>query len=147
AANPALVDLAQPRMARACLEATAWREPPERVGLLLWTEAGGLVVDHLISCLDLSSEADGRINLGRIDTRVMAAHFMMSRTHLQRLLRKAADQGSLGWYDSPRKTWLWMSRDFLDEYSAWQAVKFSAVDEAFAWARQAASAGPAKPSA
>jgi hypothetical protein len=139
AAHPALVDLAQPRMARHCLEAAAWREPPERVGLFLWTEAGGLVMDHLISRLDLSTEADGRVNLGRIDTRAIAAQFMMSRTHLQRLLRKAADGGSLGWYDEPKKTRLWMSRDFLDEYCRWQAVKLAAVDEAFTWAQSAAA--------
>ncbi|MDL2402340.1 hypothetical protein [Rhizobium mayense] len=144
AAHPELVDLAQPRMARRCLEAAAWREPPERVGLFLWTEAGGLVMDHLMSRLDLSTEVDGRVNLGRIDTRAIAAQFMMSRTHLQRLLRKAADHGSLGWYDEPKKTRLWLSRDFLDEYCRWQAVKLAAVDEAFAWAQSVAtSANPA----
>lgn len=137
ATNPILFDLIQPRMARACLTATAWREPPERVGMFLWTEAGGLVVDHLISRLDLGTEADGRIDLGRIDTRAVAARFMMSRTHLQRLLQKSADRGSLGWYDAPKKTRLWMSRDFLDEYCGWQAVKLAAVDEAFEWALSA----------
>lgn len=135
ATDPDLIDLAQPRMARHCLEATAWREPPERVGMFLWTEAGGLVVDNLVSRLDPKAEADGRIDLGRIDTRAIAAQFMMSRTHLQRLLRKSADYGSLGWYDEPKKTRIWMSRDFLDEYCAWQAVKFAAVDEAFEWAQ------------
>ncbi|AYG58542.1 hypothetical protein QD460_07295 [Rhizobium jaguaris] len=145
AAHPELVDLAQPRMARHCLEAAAWREPPERVGQFLWTEAGGLVMDHLLSRVDLSTEVDGRVDLGRIDTRAIAAQFMMSRTHLQRLLRKAADHGSLGWYDEPKKTRVWMSRDFLDEYCRWQAVKLAAVDEAFAWAQSvAASTSPAQ---
>ncbi len=140
AAHPGLFDLAQPRMARRCLEETAWREPPERVGMFLWTEAGGLVVDNLMSRLDPGAEADGRIDLGRIDTRAIAAQFMMSRTHLQRLLRKAADHGCLGWYDEQKKTRLWMSRGFLDEYCGWQAVKFAAVDEGFEWA-QAVLAG------
>ncbi|MFS8054534.1 hypothetical protein QD357_17030 [Rhizobium sp. BR 317] len=139
ATHPELIDLAQPRMARRCLETTAWREPPERVGLFLWTEAGGLVMDHLVSRLDMSTEVDGRVNLGRIDTRAIAAQFMMSRTHLQRLLRKAVDGGSLGWYDESKKTHLWMSRDFLDEYCRWQAEKLAAVDEAFAWAQSAAA--------
>ena len=139
AAHPVLIDLAQPRMARRCLETAAWREPPERVGLFLWTEAGGLVMDHLMSRLDLGTEVNGRVNLGRIDTRAIAAQFMMSRTHLQRLLRKAIDGGSLGWYGESKKTQLWMSRDFLDEYCRWQAVKLAAVDEAFAWAQSAAA--------
>lgn len=142
ATHPGLFDLAQPRMARRCLEETAWREPPERVGMFLWTEAGGLVVDNLMSRLDPGMEADGRIDLGRIDARAIAAQFMMSRTHLQRLLRKAADHGCIGWYDEPKKTRLWMSRDFLDEYCSWQAVKFAAVDEGFEWA-QAVVAGAA----
>ena len=142
AAHPGLFDLAQPRMARRCLQEAAWREPPERVGMFLWTEAGGLVVDDLMSRLDLDAEADGRIELGRIDTRALAAQFMMSRTHLQRLLRKAADQGCLGWHDESKKTRLWMSRDFLDEYCSWQAVKLAAVDEGLVWA-QAVVAGTA----
>ncbi len=134
AARPELLRLIQPRIARNCLMDSRWREPPERVGLFLWTEAGGLVVDHLVSNLDCTSKHNERIDIGRIDTRALAAQFMMSRTHLQRLLRKTADIGCVGWYDLPKKTRIWMSRDFLDEYCAWQAIKFSIVDEAFAWA-------------
>jgi hypothetical protein len=32
-----------------------------------------------------------------------------------------------------------MSRDFLDEYCRWQAVKLATVDEAFTWAQSAAA--------
>ncbi|TCR93140.1 hypothetical protein [Rhizobium sp. BK376] len=135
-ANPHLMHLLQPRVARNCLNDLRWREPPERVGLFLWTEAGGLVVDHLIANLDCQVRNSEQIDIGRIDTRVLAGQFMMSRTHLQRLLRKAAGRGCVGWYDPPKKTQLWMSRDFLDEYCGWQAVKLSIVDEAFAWATQ-----------
>ncbi|MBB3288093.1 MULTISPECIES: hypothetical protein [Rhizobium] len=135
AASPALMDLAQPRMARNCLEMEIWREPPECIGLFLWTEAGGLVVDHIISKLDLTEEGD-RIDIGRVDARALAAHFMISRTHLQRLLRKSAERGDIGWHDEV-KTRMWVSRNFLDEYCGWQAVKLAAIDEAFAWARSA----------
>jgi hypothetical protein len=136
ASNPQLMRLMQPRVARNCLADSRWREPPERVGLFLWTEAGGLVVDHLIANLDCETGSNEHIDIGRIDTRSLAGQFMMSRTHLQRLLRKAAVYGGVGWHDLSRKTGLWMSRDFLDEYCGWQAVKFAVVDEAFAWARQ-----------
>jgi len=134
AAFPALMDLAQPRMARHCLETEVWREPPECIGLFLWTEAGGLVVDYIMSQMDLKDEGAARIDIGRVDARALAAHFMISRTHLQRLLRKSADRGDIGWYDEAKKTRMWMSRDFLDQYCGWQAVKLAAVDEAFAWA-------------
>jgi hypothetical protein len=134
-ANPSLMRLIQPRIARHCLEDAAWREPPEQVALFLWTEAGGLVVDNFIARMDLESSEPGRLSVGRVETRALAADFMMSRTHLQRLLAKAAQRGCVGWYDEPRKTHLWISRDFVEEYCAWQAVKFAYVDEAFEWAK------------
>ncbi|WP_412064738.1 hypothetical protein [Rhizobium sp. SYY.PMSO] len=141
AASPRLMDLAQPRMARNCLATDVWRDPPECVGLFLWTEAGGLVVDHIMSKLDLGGAGRDRIDIGRFDARMLAAHFMISRTHLQRLLRKSAERGDIGWHDEARKTRMWVSRDFLDQYCRWQAVKLAAVDEAFAWARSAEAHG------
>ncbi|MBY2965918.1 hypothetical protein HF251_24990 [Rhizobium leguminosarum] len=134
-ANPSLMRLIQPRIARHCIEDAAWREPPEQVALFLWTEAGGLVVDNFIGRMDMESSEPGRLSVGRVETRALAADFMMSRTHLQRLLAKAAQRGCVGWYDEPRKTHLWISRDFVEEYCAWQAVKFAYVDEAFEWAK------------
>lgn len=135
-AHPQLLSRLQPRIARDCLENAHWREPSDRVGVFLWTEAGGLVVDHLIANLDCGTRDEGRIYIGRIDTRALAAEFMMSRTHLQRVLSKAAALGCLGWYDVPKKTELWMSADFLDEYCRWQAEKFAIVDQAFAPVRE-----------
>lgn len=134
-ASPMLMDLAQPRMARNCLATDVWRDPPECVGLFLWTEAGGLVVDHIMSKLDLAGDAGDRIDIGRFDARALATHFMISRTHLQRLLRKSAERGDIGWHDEARKTRMWVSRDFLDQYCGWQAIKLAAVDEAFSWAQ------------
>ncbi|MBY3296605.1 hypothetical protein E0I74_18815 [Rhizobium laguerreae] len=134
-ANPSLMRLIQPRIARHCLEDAAWREPPEQVALFLWTEAGGLVVDNFIARMAIESSEPDRLSVGRVETRALAADFMMSRTHLQRLLAKAAQRGCVGWRDEPRKTHLWISRDFVEEYCAWQAVKFAYVDEAFEWAK------------
>lgn len=134
-AHPEMFRLAQPHIARNCLEDARWREPPGQVALFLWTEAGGLVVDHLIARVDLDGEDPVRLPVGRVETRGLAAEFMMSRTHLQRLFAKAAQRGCLGWYDEPKKTQLWISRDFLREYCNWQAIKFAYVDEAFHWAK------------
>jgi hypothetical protein len=134
-ANPSLLKLAQPRIARNCLEDPRWREPPEQVALFLWTEGGGLVVDHFIAKMDIESEDREKLSVGRIESRALAAEFMMSRTHLQRLFAKAAQRGCVGWYDEPKKTLLWISGDFLREYCAWQAIKFAYVDEAFHWAK------------
>ncbi|CAN7646802.1 hypothetical protein LJR030_001877 [Rhizobium sp. LjRoot30] len=127
-------DLADPthrRAVRMCLESQAWCEPPRRVAMFLWTEAGGLVMDELISRIELSKQIDGRMNIGRVDARALAEKFMMSRTHLQRLLKKAASDGCIGWYDAKRGGDMWFSSEFLTEYSAWQAIKFAAIDQAF----------------
>lgn len=132
--RPEIFHLTQPRLARSCLENEGWREPPERVALFLWTEAGGLVVDHLVSKLDLASANGERLDVGHVDTRTLASQFMISRTHLQRLFARAAGKNCLGWHGERRKTHVWLSRDFLDEYCAWQAIKFSLIDEAFHWA-------------
>ncbi|OJU02721.1 MAG: hypothetical protein BGN83_15795 [Rhizobium sp. 63-7] len=131
-------DLADPThrcAVRTCLENKAWCEPPRRVAMFLWTEAGGLVMDELVSRIDMSRQIDGRMNIGRVDARVLAEKFMMSRTHLQRLLKKAASDGCIGWYDARRGGDMWFSSDFLTEYSAWQAIKFAAIDQAFKAAR------------
>ncbi|MDI7861237.1 hypothetical protein MRS76_04650 [Rhizobiaceae bacterium n13] len=130
---PLAFDRAQPRIARNCIESSGWRDPPPEVALFVWTDAGGLVIDEFVGRLDLEGEEEGRFDLGRVDARRMAEHFMMSRTHLQRLLKKAAERGCMGWSDDKR-TRMWLARSFLDAYCVWQAVKFSIIDEAFEWA-------------
>ncbi|WP_416065793.1 hypothetical protein ACK9YZ_04330 [Rhizobium sp. ZK1] len=133
--NPLLFRRIQPRVAYNCLEDINWREPPEQVALFLWTEAGGMVIDHFMSRLDLEGSDPARLAIGKVETRALAGDFMMSRTHLQRLLAKGAQRGCVGWYDEPKKSRLWLSRDFLREYVGWQAIKFAYVDEAFEWAK------------
>ena len=130
---PQIFDIAQPRIARTCIENPDWREPPQVVAICMWTDAGGLVIDEFFGRLDLNAGIDGRYDIGRVDAKALAEHFMMSRTHLQRLLRKGVEFGSLGWTDEKR-THMWMSRSFIDQYCAWQAIKFSIVDEAYEWA-------------
>jgi hypothetical protein len=135
-AHPELIRIAQPQIARKCLEDATWREPPTQIALFLWTAAGGLVVDYLMARIDLDGRDPERFSVGRVETRNLARDFMMSRTHLQRLFAKAVQRGCLGWYDEPKKTELWISREFVREYCAWQAVKFAYVDQAFHAAKQ-----------
>ena len=105
--------LIQPQIARrACLN-QSWLEPPPRVALFLWTEAGGLVMDELVRrAMELAPDGEG-YNIGRIDARQMAEHFMISRTHLQRLFRRAVETGCLHWPDGDRNHCI-LRRDFLD---------------------------------
>jgi len=92
-------------------------------------EAGGLVMDEIVTRVrDTENE---RIDIGYVDVRALAATFMMSRTHLQRLLNKAAEQGGVGWIDQTPRSAMWLSRDFLGEYCGWQARKLKHVEDAF----------------
>ncbi|RKE85475.1 hypothetical protein [Rhizobium sp. AG855] len=128
--RPDLLRQVQPQIARrACLD-PRWLEPPPRVALFLWTEAGGLVMDELVRRAIEPLPGGEVYEIGRIDARQMAEHFMISRTHLQRLFRRAVEAGCLSWPDDTRKSCL-LSRDFLREYCQWQAVKFSIVDHAY----------------
>jgi hypothetical protein len=138
-AHPGSFRLMQPRIARNCLADAGWREPARQVALFLWNDAGGLIADHLVSRIDLHGADPERFFVGHVDSRALAADFMMSRTHLQRLLAKAAQHGCIGWDTSARKPLLWVSRAFIAEYSYWQAIKFAYVDEAFHWAQAMAT--------
>ncbi|SSC68028.1 hypothetical protein [Ciceribacter selenitireducens] len=131
AERPELFKLIQPQAARRSFAHDGWREPPPRVAMFLWTEAGGLVMDELVRRIEATDPAAQRYDVGRVDARAMAEHFMMSRTHLQRLLRRAVEAGGLQWQDEGKKTHLWFMADLLDEYCGWQAIKFSIIDEAF----------------
>ncbi|MBO9193588.1 hypothetical protein J5277_05650 [Rhizobium sp. 16-449-1b] len=130
-ANPQWIGLMQPRIARDCLRDTAWREPPERVAMFMWNDAGGLIVDYLMSRIDPEEQHPDRFFVGPIDSRALAADFMISRTHMQRLFAKAAQDGCMGWDIDMKKPSLWISRAFVEEYCQWQAIKFAYVDQAF----------------
>ncbi len=103
-----------------------------RLALFLWTAAGGLVVDHLMARIDLDGTDPERLQRRTSRNPRLAGDFMMSRTHLQRLLCQggAARLCRLVRRAEARRE-LWISRDFVHEYCAWQAVKFAYVDEAF----------------
>ena len=128
-AQPEIFKLAQPIFCDAAIADEGWRHPPERVAMFLWTEAGGLVMDDLVCQVDMRGDGEW-LPLGRLDARSMSSHFMMSRTHLQRLLRKAVDAGSLKWLDE-RRTSVLISRSYLNEYCGWQARKAAMIDAAF----------------
>ena len=130
--RPDIFERAQPAMARACLADPVWLEPPPHVGLFQWTEGGALVMDELVarSILHAPGE-DGLQPVGQVNIRSMADEYLMSHTHLQRLFRKAAELGVIGWSGQRRKADLWVRQDFLEDYARWQAAKLSHLDRAW----------------
>ena len=131
-ADPTLFERAQPLMARACLADPLWLDPPGHVGLFQWTEGGALVMDEVVTRATRNGSCEeGRHAVGQVNIRSMADEYLMSHTHLQRLFRKAAEAGVIGWSGQRRKADLWVSSAFLEGYTRGQSVKLSRLDHAF----------------
>lgn len=131
-ADPHIFRRAQPLTARACITDPVWLEPTPAIGLFQWTEGGALVMDELVARTgEAVADDEGRHRVGTLNIRALSDHFMMSHTHLQRLFRKAAEVGVVGWIGPRRKAELWLSANFLTEYRRWQSVKLGHLAAAF----------------
>ncbi|WP_319517164.1 hypothetical protein [uncultured Martelella sp.] len=131
AARPETIPAIQSRLAWSCLYDAAWREPPPRVALLQKSISGGLVMDSIVSMAGRQACSDGRYLIPAINAREMAGRILISRTHLQRILRKVLEVGAIGWTGKPFETGMWVDHTFIDEYCRWQAVKAQHLDAAF----------------
>lgn len=129
--QPDLLLRVQPEFARRCLGDVAWREPSLRIGLLQWTECGALVMDHFMELAARAPLKDGFYDLGVLNIPAMAQRFQMSRTHLQRTLKKAEQQGCFARSGSQRGSKTLLAVDFFQEYCAWVAVKSAILDDVF----------------
>ncbi|TNB47002.1 hypothetical protein FF124_15760 [Martelella lutilitoris] len=134
AAHAEMIPVIQPRLALACLHDAAWREPPPRVALLQKSISGGLVMDNIIVMVGRERPEEGRYLIPALNAREMAKRILISRTHLQRILRKVVNVGAIGWSGRPFESAMWVDGAFIAEYCRWQAVKSHHLDEAFAFA-------------
>jgi hypothetical protein len=129
--QPDLIFRVQPEFARRCIAETVWRDPSQRIGLLQWTECGALVMDHFLELAARAPLKDGFYDLGTLNIPAMAKRFLMSRTHLQRTLKKAEEQGCIARGGSNRGSSTLLSAEFFQEYCTWLAVKSAFLDEVF----------------
>lgn len=148
AANPAIFGIMQPLIAKTIIDSDAVRNPGAAFNLFNWANSGGLVMDYLMSRIDPSETEprDNRIVIGPVSMREITEVFMISNTHLKRLISQAVGMGSLGWVETAGKSSLWISGDFVTEYWSYQAEKFAVVDaiaEAVLGTRYQQAAGPA----
>jgi hypothetical protein len=121
----------QPHVAKGLVENDAIRNPGEIFDLFNWANSGGLVMDYMITRLpDLDLES-AQVPIGRLSLKEMRDRFMISSTHLKRLMTQAAAMGSVGWMEPGRKGDFWLSRQFIQEYWDYQAAKFAIIDAAF----------------
>lgn len=131
AEKPALFASLQPAIAQGILENHAVRNPGETFNLFTWANSGGVVMDCLIALIrDFDPDA-ARIRIGPISSAEICQRYRISKTHLKRLMDKAADMGSLGHDSGAGKNMLWLSQGFIREYRTYQAEKFAIIDAAF----------------
>ncbi len=129
-AEPTLIARIQPIIAKRIIETEAVRDPGTTFNLFNWANSGGLVMDYLISRLQGFPRSAERVSVGPLSLREIRDQFMISNTHLKRLLTQAADMGSVGWTEVPRKGDFWLSGGFVLEYWNYQAAKFAIIDAA-----------------
>ncbi|WP_271023494.1 hypothetical protein [Rhizobium sp. RCAM05973] len=118
----------QPHIAKRIVESKNLRNLGPTFNLFNFATSGGLVMDFLISCINLTGSLSDRIVIGPVSMQALQSQFMISRTHLKRLFRSAAELGSLGWVGVPGKSSFWISRNFVLEYRNYQAEKYAIVD-------------------
>ena len=132
--QPTLMHHALPRAMRRLIADPAWCNPPESVASFVSTESGSNILHDLVARLPTDVLPDQRIWVGPLKLSEITSRYIISRTHAQRVFSRAGDLGILGWESPGSRGPLWISRDLVDDYRHWQAVKFAALDEAFAWA-------------
>jgi hypothetical protein len=142
AEDPALFARLQPAIAQGILENPEVRNPGETFNLFTWANSGGVVMDGFISMIDDFDPQSPRTLVGPISSADICQRYMISQTHLKRLMRKAAATGSLGFETISGKNVLWLSQGFVEEYLISQAEKFSIIDAVFH--RETASMPPVR---
>lgn len=138
--NPALIFRAQTRMARLLLSSQGWCRPPETVGLFTRVESGSNVLHDLAARVPWQVSA-ARVWIGPVTANGIALRYRISQSHTARILTKARDAGLIGWELAGNRGDCWVSSDFVADYRYWQALKFSAISEAFAQAVDLAGNG------
>ncbi len=131
AEDPAMFASLQPAIAQGILENHAVRNPGETFNLFTWANSGGVVMDCLIALIRDFDAGAPRIRIGPISSAEICQRYRISKTHLKRLMDKAAEMDSLGHDAAAGKNMLWLSQGFVHEYRTYQAEKFAIIDAAF----------------
>ncbi|WP_028747308.1 hypothetical protein [Rhizobium mesoamericanum] len=129
-ADPAAFSTMQPLISKAIIESDAVRDPGATYGLFNWANSGGLIMDYLMSRIDNFDRSSQRVYIGPLSLKEIRNQFMISNTHLKRLLTQAFEMGSVGWTEPPYKGDTWLSHGFVMEYWGYQAAKFAVIDAA-----------------
>ena len=134
-AHPALLHHAQPRIARALLADVRWSDPPESVAIFTLSGMGSNLLHDLVARVSYPRGDGERSDIGPLRPRSLVARYGVSRSQVIRLLIRAHGVGDIGWSEPPYDGNAWLSKRLVDDYMVWQAVKLSAISQAFAEAR------------
>ncbi|OJF93435.1 hypothetical protein AX760_05390 [Pararhizobium antarcticum] len=129
--TPEIFNRSQPRAAKRLIADKAWREPPESIATFVWTESGGLILDDLMTRIVNLVPENGLHWVEQLRFAELSNHYAISRTHVRRLYARVEALGLVGWEDRAKSARLWVKPSLIEDYSRWQAVKFSALDEAY----------------
>nr|WP_272210689.1 hypothetical protein [Marinicella sp. W31]MDC2876593.1 hypothetical protein [Marinicella sp. W31] len=88
-------------------------------------------MDNIIILVGHQKRDRGRYLIPALNAREIAQRILISRTHLQRILRKIINVGAIGWTGKPFESVMWVDGAFIDEYICWQAVKSHHLDRVF----------------
>ncbi|MDL2397406.1 hypothetical protein [Rhizobium mayense] len=125
--RPEIVAVQQPAIAARIIASDKVRHPGETFDLFTWANSGGVMMDYLISRIETFDPMAARIAIGPISFTEICDRFLISRTHVKRLMSKASAMGSVGWIGTPGKSAFWLSRGFIQEYWDYQAEKFAII--------------------
>lgn len=131
-ADETILYRAQPYIARRLFNDSAWYNPPESIALFVRSESGSNILHDLMSRVPLAPVLGERTWVGDVSARLMAAEYVISRSHAGRLLAAAQNRGLLGWEATQMSGDCWISAKFAFDYRRWQASKFSVISEVLA---------------
>lgn len=129
--NPMATAWLHPELAGRLFASARMRVPAGAFSVFIWVTNGGLVMDLLMMGLQPEDDGAEQILTSITSTSEIAEKLGLSRTHLGRKLRDAEELGSIGWIGSRGKSAMWLSKNFRDEYYAYQAGKLAIIDGAF----------------
>lgn len=129
-ADPTIFERAQPRVAKRLLSDARWTQPSEGVAIFVWSESGGVILDDLMARAPSLLAVNGKVWID-VSLARLAERYLISNTHIRRLFARAEAAGLIGKGDDGARGRYWLSSRLVEEYAAWEAVKFEALADAF----------------
>lgn len=128
ASDPEATWRMHPILAKRIIDSDVLRNPGATFNLFNWATSGSVVMDYLISRITSIDFAADKVLIGPLSMKAMQNQVMISKTHLKRLFKRAAEFGSVGWAGAPGKSSFWLSHTFVSEYWNYQAEKYAIID-------------------